>query len=65
MTDEQQTRQATERGGIAEGEDVGRAEGAPAPDREPRGGELRESDVRESDALDDRVEEEELPGDES
>lgn len=41
--------------GVAEGEDVGKIPDAPV--------ELREEDVMREDALDDRVAEEELPGD--
>lgn len=40
--------------GVAEGEDVGATQGAPAPEGDPREGVLREEDVQEGDALSDR-----------
>jgi hypothetical protein len=55
---EEADRAQVARAGMAEGEDVGNAPGAPGTD-EP----LREEDVTRADGLDDRVAEEELPGD--
>jgi hypothetical protein len=55
----QETDPAVESAGTAEGEDAGQAPGAPGDDQP-----LREEDVTRADGLDDKVQEEELPGDE-